>query len=118
MSVPRPKIQLLEKEHQVILTSVNNLNLNFSKDMIQCATYFLDQYADIGGIILKDKSPSCGIGNTPIFNQAGENIGFGNGLFAQTIIDLDPDMPVIQADALNNIANRNKFIAQVLNYIS
>ena len=114
MSVPRPKIQLLEKEHQVILTSVNNLNMDFSKDMIQCAINFLESHADIGGMILKDKSPSCGIGNTRIFNSNGATVGYGNGLFAQTIIDLAPSLPVIQAETLNKKMNRNKFIAQVL----
>jgi uncharacterized protein YbbK (DUF523 family) len=118
MGVPRPKIQLLKKEQQVILTRVQNPDLDYNKKMIQCAKNFLEQFANIGGIILKDKSPSCGIGNTPIFDQAGKIIAYGNGLFAQTIKDLAPDLPIIQADALEDKINRNKFIAQVIKYIS
>ena len=117
MSVPRPKIQLLEKGSQIILTRINNPNLDFSKDMIQCAINFLESHMDIGGMILKDKSPSCGIGNTQIFNSDGATVGYGNGLFAQTIIDLAPNLPVIQAETLNKKMNQTKFIAQVLQYM-
>lgn len=116
MGVPRPKIQLLKKDQQVILTREKNQNYDFSKDMFLCAKNFLEKHAAIGGIILKDKSPSCGIGNTPIFNQAGKNIGYGNGLFAQTIIELAPDLPIIQAEALHDKMSRYKYIAQVVKY--
>ena len=116
MNVPRPKIQLFEKDQGVILTAKNNQQLDFSKEMIKAAINFLARYTDIGGIILKDKSPSCGFGNTQIFNPEGTTVGYGNGLFAQTIIDLVPEIPVIQAEALNLKMNRNMFIEQVLKY--
>jgi uncharacterized protein YbbK (DUF523 family) len=116
MGVPRPKIQLLEKEQRVILTGKKNQQFDFNKEMIQAAINFLARYTAICGIILKDKSPSCAIGNTQIFNPEGATVGYGNGLFAQVIIDLAPEIPVIQAESLNNKMNRDIFVEQVLKY--
>ena len=37
---------------------------------------------DIDKIILKSKSPSCGLGTTPILNDQREIIAFGDGISA------------------------------------
>jgi len=42
-------------------------------------------YAD--RVILKSKSPSCGLGSTPVVNFAGEIIALGNGIAAQCFLD-------------------------------
>lgn len=45
--------------------------------------------ADI--IILKSKSPSCGLGTTPIMNGNAEVEGYGNGIAAHLFLERYPD---------------------------
>lgn len=42
-------------------------------------------------VILKSKSPSCGLGTTPILNHDGERIGYGNGIAAECFLEAGMD---------------------------
>ena len=43
---------------------------------------FIEKHLHAKTIILKSKSPSCGLGTTPILDQEGELIKYGDGLAA------------------------------------
>ena len=43
---------------------------------------FIKQYPDADRIVLKSKSPSCGLGTTPILNTQKEKLHNGNGIAA------------------------------------
>ncbi len=40
---------------------------------------FILEHQEVGAIVLKSKSPSCGYGTTPILNENREQIELGNG---------------------------------------
>jgi len=46
-------------------------------------------------IILKSKSPSCGIGTTPILDPEGKEIAKGNGVAADLLLQAFPDIEVV-----------------------
>ena len=48
-------------------------------------------HPDADRIILKSRSPSCGIGTTPILDEEGNEIGRGNGVAADMLIRAFPN---------------------------
>ena len=47
---------------------------------------FISQNPDVDSIVLKSKSPSCGLGMVPVLNEAKELVGFGNGIAADMFL--------------------------------
>lgn len=41
---------------------------------------FIDKYPDVDAIVLKSKSPSCGYKTTPILDEDGEIVRYGDGI--------------------------------------
>ncbi len=81
--VPRPPVQLVQSNRglEAIGREDNRLNVtaaldHYRKDCLQ------QIQAQLCGYIFKSRSPSCGIGTTPIFNTQGQQISTGNGLHA------------------------------------
>ena len=44
---------------------------------------FIDKYPDIDAIVLKSKSPSCGYKTTPVLDEKGELLSYGDGIAAK-----------------------------------
>ncbi len=51
-------------------------------------------HPDADRIILKSKSPSCGLGTTPILDGEGNEIGKGNGVAADLLIRAFPGVEI------------------------
>jgi uncharacterized protein YbbK (DUF523 family) len=82
MGTPRERISVVEVGgvHKVIVDTTKvevTTALKLQTEMMMAA------YSDADIIVLKSKSPSCGLGTTPILNEDGEEITRGNGLAAQ-----------------------------------
>jgi uncharacterized protein YbbK (DUF523 family) len=45
----------------------------------------IEEHPDLEMIILKSKSPSCGLGTTPILNEKRQLLHFGNGIATQLL---------------------------------
>ena len=48
---------------------------------------FIDTHPDVDSIVLKSKSPSCGLGTTPILDSDSNVIGYGDGIAASMLKD-------------------------------
>ena len=44
---------------------------------------FIDKYPDADAIVLKSKSPSCGYKTTPVLDENGELLRYGDGIAAK-----------------------------------
>ena len=115
MGVPRAKIQLTRINGEMKLQGVEQPDLDVTQAIRDQANIFLSNHG-ISGMVLKDKSPSCGIGNAKIVNTKGAQEGLDNGLFADTIIRLQPELPLIQANELHNQVQLQGFIECVKAY--
>ncbi len=51
-------------------------------------------HPDLEAIVLKSKSPSCGLGSTPILGPGRELLGFGDGIAAQMLRDAFPEIAI------------------------
>ena len=108
LGVPRAKIQLTQVGSVIKVVKTDELNVDVADQLAEFAVRFINQYS-LSGLVLQDKSPSCGVGNTKLFSQSGEEIGVSSGIFAKTITQLSPDFIVVQASQLQNKYEIEKF---------
>ena len=113
LGVPRAKIQLTQVGSSIKVLKTDGTNSDVSGALQQIAIQFVNQYS-LSGLVLQDKSPSCGVGNTKLFSEAGEQIGVSSGLFAKTIMDLMPNLVVVQASQLQSKSDIEQFVNSIL----
>ena len=113
MSIPRPPIQLEKhNEHiEVIGRSIKSINQTAALDQFRQQS-FLDIGNDICGYIFKSKSPSCGLGSTPIFNQHNQQVDMGSGMQAIYFKQQLPWLPCVEESDLETESECLQFILQ------
>ncbi|GAW85948.1 hypothetical protein bplSymb_SCF01507P001 [Bathymodiolus platifrons methanotrophic gill symbiont] len=97
------------------LLTCNQPIIDLTEKMIAYAHAFLKNHK-ISGIILKDKSPSCGVGNCKQWNEAGEVQHHGTGVFAATVRKLKPGLPMLQSNVVTQASDLDDFIQKVDGY--
>ncbi len=112
LGVPRAKIQLTQVGTAIKVLKTDEANVDVTELLADFAVRFINQYS-FSGLVLQDKSPSCGINNTKLFSITGEQIGVESGLFAKTIIDLLPDLVVAQACQLQSKSDVEAFVKRL-----
>ena len=68
----------------------------------------------VGGFILKDRSPSCGVKQVPVYDERGKRVFAGAGLFARAVMVHAPLTPLGEASHLHDPLLRAGFITRVL----
>ncbi|KAF3978288.1 MAG: DUF523 domain-containing protein [Methylococcales symbiont of Iophon sp. n. MRB-2018] len=109
LGVPREKIQLTQIGSTIKALKMPEQTVDVSTELKSFAIQFVKKHA-LSALVLQDKSPSCGIDNTKLYSQSGEQIGLGSGVFATTIIDLFPQIKVVQASQLQNSEDIERFV--------
>ena len=76
---PRQRISVvsIDGENRIITDTTQEDVTQKLQDEINS---FIEIHPDADAIVLKSKSPSCGLGTTPILNQKKEKIALGNGI--------------------------------------
>lgn len=113
LGCPRPPVQLVK--------TVNGIRAIGRDDPAIEITDRLVEYSEqvsiegLSGLVLSSRSPSCGVGTTPLFDIDHHEIGEVNGLFAEAILQRDAMLPVIEDKDLDEEAMLNVFIEKVKN---
>lgn len=99
LPVPRPPIQVVE--------TISGRRVRGVADPSHDYTDALGAYADavpdeLDGFVLKARSPSCGLGNTPLMDEQDRQIGLTSGEFARTLTSRFPLMPILDESALRD----------------
>ena len=115
LGVPREKIELHQRGTKIHLLTCTQPVADLTEQMIAYAQAFLQSHK-ISGMILKDKSPSCGVANCKQWNDAGEMQRNGTGIFAATIIKLKPDLPMLQSNLVTQASDLDSFLQKVADY--
>jgi uncharacterized protein YbgA (DUF1722 family)/uncharacterized protein YbbK (DUF523 family) len=114
LGVPREPLRLVKKGDSVHLIQPAT-GRDITEEMRTFADWFLKSLPPIEGIILKDRSPSCGLRDTGIF--AGPEGGTakirGTGLFAQEILQRYLRIPKATERDLANPRLRDHFLTQI-----
>lgn len=65
------------------------------------------------GFVLKARSPSCGVRDTPLYSTTGEIVGVREGLFAEFVKSHFPLLPVEDEETLRNSRTRERFLSRI-----
>ena len=78
---PRERISLVEVADEVRVIT-DETNIDVTKLLEEEVDSFISLNQNVDEIVLKSKSPSCGLGTTPILNEKKEIVGYGDGIAA------------------------------------
>ena len=113
LGVPRPPIQLTR--------TADGLRVRGVTDSRQDVTHALRGFADtlpasLSGAVLKARSPSCGVNNTPVWSEQGAHLDTASGAFAARLSERAPLLPMISEPALAQAEQIELFVLQVYGY--
>jgi uncharacterized protein YbbK (DUF523 family) len=114
--VPRPPIRLLQKGDNLRVVSVEDPGDDKTEKLELASKAVLAEIQAADGLILKARSPSCGVGDTPVFDEAGVESSVGAGVFTRMCLMTHPGFPVIDEQGLASEAGRLRFLIQVFRY--
>lgn len=117
LGVPRPPIQLVRRGDEVFALGVDDPLVDVTDALRGYAEQLAESYgAELHGYVFKARSPSCGLGTTPLFDSDSEQLGVIDGLFAGVLRVAWPGLPMVDEVALETAAGRNDFLAAVTDY--
>lgn len=116
LGVPREKIQLTQVGSATKVLKTNESKEDISDSLIQFSKQFVAQYS-LSGLVLQDRSPSCGVGNTQLFSEQGQQIGVSSGLFSATAISLLPHLVIVQESQLQSQKDVVNFVNRLQNKV-
>lgn len=117
LPIPRDPMQLtgdLSCPRLIVTTSGIDLT-NVLNEWAEKKVKRLDKES-ICGFILKNRSPSCAIHDADLFTASGKKKGRTSGLFSAMLKKHEPDLPVINEEALKDPIQRENFIERVFVY--
>ena len=113
LGVPRPPVQLVDKDGEIRVVQVDDPAKDYTTQLQQFAEDFLQREPDICGYIFKSSSPSCGIQHVKVLNQDNQYQRRGTGLQAAMIMQALPDLPVIDEIDFMQVDKQREFLWQV-----
>jgi len=90
---PRQRISVVEVDgkNKIITDETKEDVTKLLEDEINS---FIDKNKDFDKIVLKSKSPSCGVQTTPILNDKKEIIYYGNGIAGEIFLKRYPNINI------------------------
>lgn len=115
LGVPRPTLRLIATDNAVRAVHTEDQTFDVTEQLV---SYSREQFAEISqlsGLILKRDSPSCGMARVKVYGTAGARPE-GRGVFARTVMDQFPCLPVEEEGRLGDPGLRENFIQRVFIY--
>lgn len=117
LGVPRDPIRIVLENEQPQLTQPAS-----GSDVTNAMQKFTDSYIasikEVDGFILKNRSPSCGIGDVKIYmgyKKSARTIR-GSGFFGGGVLDHFQDMPIEDEGRLKNFTIREHFLTKLYTF--
>ena len=114
---PRESMRLVRTDGQLRL-----LTNRTARDVTATLTTFVQRRVpelaqdDLSGYILKKDSPSCGMARVKVYDANNVPDRSGRGLFAASLLDGYPDLPVEEEGRLSDPRLRESFVDRVYAY--
>lgn len=112
MGVPRPAIRLVLEVDGIHARGVDDPDLDVTALLTAFARRILPGLAHLCGYVFKARSPSCGLGSSPLF-VSGHPPREASGLFAAALQTALPHLPLEEEDRLRDPVLRDRFLARV-----
>ncbi|CAA6823130.1 MAG: COG1683: Uncharacterized conserved protein / FIG143828: Hypothetical protein YbgA [uncultured Sulfurovum sp.] len=115
---PRPTIRLVEDTEDSYFVQSNKSQENVSKELLNSSQseFSRIQNEPLRGIILKSKSPSCGLGSALVYRENGYAKEKSDGMFAKMCREQFPLLPMEEEGRLNDPWLRENFVMQLFAY--
>jgi uncharacterized protein YbbK (DUF523 family) len=94
LGTPRERISVIKRDNDYKVIG-DESEENFTKLIIEQVDLLVQKYPDLDMIVLKSKSPSCGLGTTPILNEKRDFLSFGDGIAAARLKEQYPNIEII-----------------------
>jgi len=112
MGVPREKIQLVKIAQQIRVRNVLRPEVDVTVSLLEYAQTILQTHPDLSAMIIKSKSPSCGLTSTPVFEN-DKIIKYAAGQFSYAIRDKCPTLLMLEETALDSKKSCQIFLAKL-----
>jgi uncharacterized protein YbgA (DUF1722 family)/uncharacterized protein YbbK (DUF523 family) len=114
LGIPRDTIRLTGREDAPRLV-VQRTGEDLTARMRRFAEAKTRELEALGldGYVLKRASPSCGLFRVRVYGESGMAVGAGRGLYARTLVERLPLLPVEEEGRLTDPAIRENFIERV-----
>lgn len=116
LGIPRQPIRLVKTDHGVRAIGVRDPRLDPTEALADYGYETAGQLSDISGYLLKKDSPSCGMERVKIYNERGMAERKGVGIFAASLMQAMPLLPVEEEGRLGDPVLRDNFIERVFVY--
>ena len=114
MGVPRDPIQLVGEASAPRVVGVDDPNQDYTDRLERYASEVAGVLDDVHGYVFADRSPSCGLAGVKVFAEDGSFERAGRGVYASAVVDAYPDLPVVDAETLDNDEVLLDFVLAVL----
>ncbi|MDX9720071.1 MAG: DUF523 domain-containing protein [Myxococcota bacterium] len=110
LGVPREPIELYRDGDGIALRTVHSAQ-ELGEAMRAWCEQKLEALEGLGlcGFVLRARSPSCGVGNVPIYRD-DSNLEYGDGLFAAALRRRWPSLPLILDEELSDPQRAEAFL--------
>lgn len=116
LSVPRPPVQLTGKLEAHRLIGRDDPSIDVTDALQNYCHKKTLQLNSIHGYIFKSRSPSCGVTDTPLFDNDNNIITYTSGVFARAMLQHYPDLPITDENTLSQSNELTRFLARVKQY--
>ena len=98
MGIPRPPVNLIHTIDGVRAVGREAPYRDVTDRLHTVAQAFANSYPQLCGFILQSRSPSCGLGSTPVYDSSQQQIldPNGSGVFARQLRLRFPDLPLLE----------------------
>ena len=114
---PRPSIRVVEIKGEERILS-NKTTEDITEQLRETSQKDLENISShkLCGIILKSKSPSCGLGSAKVYLENGYASAKGDGMFAKMCKEKFPLLPIEEEGRLCDAWLRENFVMQLFAY--
>lgn len=102
LGTPRERISVIFKNKQYKLIGDESGN-DYTQAIEEQVNLLIQKHPDLKLIVLKSKSPSCGLGTTPIFNEKRDILVFDDGIAVQRLKDKYPNIRIVDESNIKEI---------------
>lgn len=115
LGTPRDPIRLIEHRGGERLVQPST-ERDLTKTMSEFRDGYLDGLRNVDGFVLKGRSPSCGVSDAKVHEDAdphASTLRTGPGLFAAAVLERFPDAPVEDEERLTDFRIREHFLTRI-----
>lgn len=93
LGTPRQRISVIETDGKRAVIG-DETKEDFTNSILSQVDLLIQEHPDLDMIVLKSKSPSCGLGTTPILNEKREILSFDDGIAAARLKEKYPHINI------------------------